>query len=40
MPAKDPALRRRRSMLFIPASNPRAIDKARSLACDGVVLDL
>ncbi|WAJ28556.1 HpcH/HpaI aldolase/citrate lyase family protein [Antarcticirhabdus aurantiaca] len=31
---------RRRSVLFMPASNPRAIEKARSLACDGVILDL
>ena len=30
----------RRSLLFVPASNPRAIEKARGLACDGVVLDL
>lgn len=32
--------RPRRSALFLPASNPRAIDKARSLACDVVILDL
>ncbi len=29
-----------RSLLFLPASNPRAIEKARGLACDLVVLDL
>ena len=29
-----------RSVLFLPASNPRALEKARSLACDVVVLDL
>ncbi|HEU0098436.1 MAG TPA: CoA ester lyase [Allosphingosinicella sp.] len=29
-----------RSLLFLPASNPRAIDKARGLAADMVVLDL
>jgi len=29
-----------RSVLFLPASNPRAIEKARGLACDAVVLDL
>ena len=40
MPEKDGASRPRRSMLFVPASNPRAIDKARGLPCDGVVLDL
>ena len=32
--------RPRRSVLFMPASNPRAIDKARTLDCDVVVLDL
>jgi citrate lyase subunit beta/citryl-CoA lyase len=29
-----------RSVLFLPASNARAIEKARGLACDAVVLDL
>src|SRR4051812_21533393 len=29
-----------RSALFLPASNPRAIEKARSLPCDLVILDL
>jgi citrate lyase subunit beta/citryl-CoA lyase len=29
-----------RSVLFLPASNPRAIEKARGLSCDAVVLDL
>ena len=33
-------LRRCRSLLFLPASNPRAIEKARGLAADMVVLDL
>lgn len=28
------------SVLFLPASNPRAIDKARGLGCDLVILDL
>ena len=28
-----------RSALFLPASNPRAIEKARSLPCDLVILD-
>lgn len=32
--------RPRRSALYLPASNARAIDKARSLACDVVILDL
>jgi len=31
---------RRRSALYMPASNPRAIAKARSLPCDVVILDL
>ena len=31
---------RLRSALFMPASNPRAIAKARTLACDAVILDL
>lgn len=29
-----------RSALYMPASNPRAIDKARDLPCDAVILDL
>jgi len=29
-----------RSALFLPASNPRAVAKARGLACDMVILDL
>ena len=33
-------LRLCRSVLFLPASNPRAIEKARGLAADMVVLDL
>ncbi|MEJ7933191.1 CoA ester lyase [Sphingobium sp. AN558] len=33
-------LRHARSLLFLPASNPRAIAKARTLACDMVMLDL
>ncbi|HEX8623051.1 MAG TPA: CoA ester lyase [Allosphingosinicella sp.] len=33
-------LRHCRSLLFLPASNPRAIGKARGLAADMVVLDL
>ena len=34
------AARPRRTALYMPASNPRAIEKARSLACDVVILDL
>lgn len=33
-------LRRYRSALYMPASNPRAIAKARGLPCDVVILDL
>ncbi|HST35321.1 MAG TPA: aldolase/citrate lyase family protein, partial [Allosphingosinicella sp.] len=36
----DHNLRLCRSLLFLPASNPRAIEKARSLAADMVILDL
>src|ERR1700679_1621178 len=32
--------RSRRSVLYLPASNLRAIEKARTLPCDGVILDL
>ena len=32
--------RPRRSALYMPASNPKAVEKARSLACDVVILDL
>ena len=31
---------RRRSVLYLPASNARAIAKARTLPCDAVILDL
>jgi citrate lyase subunit beta / citryl-CoA lyase len=34
------ASRPRRSVLYMPASNVRAIEKARTLPCDGVILDL
>jgi citrate lyase subunit beta / citryl-CoA lyase len=44
LPAGEPSdkntLRPRRSVLYVPASNLRAIDKARTLPCDAVVLDL
>ena len=33
-------MRPRRSALFLPASNPRAVAKARTLPCDVVILDL
>ncbi len=34
------SLRPRRSVLYMPGSNARAIEKARTLAADGIVLDL
>ncbi len=34
------AIRPRRSALYLPASNSRALEKARTLACDVVILDL
>ncbi len=34
------SLRPRRSVLYMPASNERALDKAKTLACDGLILDL
>src|ERR1700750_916294 len=33
-------IRPRRSLLYMPGSNARAIEKARSLPVDGVILDL
>src|ERR1700742_127481 len=33
-------IRPRRSMLYMPGSNARALEKARTLAVDGVILDL
>jgi citrate lyase subunit beta/citryl-CoA lyase len=32
--------RPRRSVLYMPASNARALEKARTLPCDGLILDL
>ena len=37
MPA---SIRPRRSVLYMPGSNPRALEKARSLAADALILDL
>jgi citrate lyase subunit beta/citryl-CoA lyase len=34
------SFRPRRSVLYMPASNPRAMEKAKSLSCDVVILDL
>jgi citrate lyase subunit beta/citryl-CoA lyase len=33
-------IRPRRSVLYMPGSNARAIEKAKTLGCDGVILDL
>src|SRR6195952_4281172 len=33
-------IRPRRSLLFMPGSNPRALEKARNLRADGIILDL
>src|SRR5262249_44161191 len=35
-----PLIRLRRSILFIPGANPRALEKARSLPADGLIFDL
>ena len=35
-----PTARPRRSVLYMPASNHKAVAKARELACDAVILDL
>lgn len=34
------SLRPRRSILYMPGSNPRALEKAKSLQADGLILDL
>src|SRR5262252_4877045 len=34
------SIRPRRSVLYMPGSNARAIEKARTLAADGIILDL
>ena len=33
-------MRPRRSVLYVPGANARALEKARTLACDGLILDL
>jgi citrate lyase subunit beta/citryl-CoA lyase len=40
MKAAMQSIRPRRSVLYVPASNERALAKVASLACDGVVFDL
>src|SRR3954453_16833063 len=39
-PKEVPMIRPRRSLLFMPGSNPRAMEKARNLPADGIILDL
>ena len=39
-PAMTTSLRPRRSVLYMPASNARALEKARTLDADGIILDL
>jgi citrate lyase subunit beta / citryl-CoA lyase len=34
------AFRPRRSVLYMPSSNPRALEKAKSIPCDGLIIDL
>ena len=34
------AFRPRRSVLYMPSSNERALEKAKSIPCDGLILDL
>src|SRR3981081_2801012 len=36
----EPMIRPRRSLLFMPGSNARALEKARKLPADGIILDL
>jgi len=38
--AQPDDFRPRRSVLYMPGSNERALEKARSLPCDGLILDL
>jgi citrate lyase subunit beta/citryl-CoA lyase len=34
------ALRPRRSVLYMPSSNPKALDKAKTIPCDAIIFDL
>ncbi len=40
MSSGDDALRPRRSVLYMPSSNARALEKAQTIACDALILDL
>ena len=35
-----PEFRPRRSVLYMPSSNERALEKAKTIPCDGLILDL
>lgn len=39
-PEEQPAFRARRSVLYMPSSNQRALEKAKGIPCDGLILDL
>src|SRR3954453_16544168 len=39
-PGNELMIRPRRSLLFMPGSNARALEKARDLPADGIILDL
>ncbi len=39
-PRHDPGLRPRRSVLYMPGANERALEKAKGLAADALILDL
>ena len=36
----DSSLRPRRSVLYMPSSNERALEKAKTIPCDALILDL
>ena len=38
--ARPNTARPRRSVLYMPGSNARALDKGRTLACDALIMDL
>ena len=40
MTSNSARTRPRRSMLYMPSSNARALDKAKTLPADGLILDL
>ena len=39
-PTTDPSLRPRRSVLYMPGANERALEKAAGLPADALILDL